>query len=205
MHLRDSKMLFDENDANMMWSRYRQDGYLLFRGLLPRESVLEVQHQITQLLGDGNLVNSLYEATTRDGWIVDVPQSSSVIQGTNNFDKAISDEETDRWKRICNQKSIMVIQCILELLMSLIRYLTLYTDDYFKDILRNEAMARVLDLLAEGKRFSDGLPCRSRYFHPYYTWLRIKAPGELTVDHADVFYFHVGDRMHVCPSSLSVV
>lgn len=36
--------------------------------------------------------------------------------------------------------------------------------------------------------------CVARVFDPQYTWLRIKAPHEVTREHADLVYFKVIDR-----------
>ena len=58
-----------------------------------------------------------------------------------------------------------------------------------KAVLENTALKAVLSLLASGNSKRSKVKSVPLCFNPNYTWMRIKAPGEFTTQHADYFYF----------------
>lgn len=64
-------------------------------------------------------------------------------------------------------------------------------DPAMKSIPRSMAIKQLLMLLAEGRSLVEGHKCEPRMFDREFRWLRVKAKGEMTVEHADEFYYHV--------------
>ena len=59
----------------------------------------------------------------------------------------------------------------------------------FRQCCAAPALERALRLLAEGRRLAAGGPQRAVLLDPQFTWVRLKAPGERTVEHADAYHF----------------
>ena len=55
----------------------------------------------------------------------------------------------------------------------------------------HEALRFVVSALCQGRSEADGLVWEPKVFHNSQSWLRIKAPAELTIEHADIIYMKV--------------
>lgn len=55
---------------------------------------------------------------------------------------------------------------------------------------QSAAVNNLLTLLARGRSIVENHASKARVFDDY-KWLRVKAKGEMTVEHADEFYYHV--------------
>ena len=173
--LKDSSSLLIEGEENALYERFKTDGYLCFRKLLSGESILKSKAKIYGGLRKMGLADENDLALSKTGWTLET-KYGTVISGTSEFSDDSDVTETERWKKIGNNEEI-------------------------ESICNSNSLRVVLSMLSSGKSRSDKCQNEPRTFDPNYTWMRIKAPGECTVNHADLFYFRDSTKMFSHPGT----
>eukprot|EP01041_Mallomonas_annulata_P015016 gene15016-31864_t len=159
----DSMPLFINNDLEGIYKTYQKHGYLYFHNMIQKDIIVNIQHSIQNSLQKMGHVAEDGTSTSPHGWTIDT-QRGSIISGYNDFTDNIDEKDRIKWKNLCDQCNL-------------------------KDITDHESLKKVLSMLCRKKSEVDCLKWQPMTFDPLYTWLRLKAKGESTVEHADLFYF----------------
>lgn len=171
----DSSSLLVDGAENALFERFKTDGYLYFKKLLNKDDILKSKAKILGEMRKMDLVDDNEFALNKTGWTLET-KYGTVISGTSEFSNDSDATEMEKWRRIG-------------------------TNEEIEAICNSNALKIVLTMLSLGKSSSDNCPNVPRTFDPNYTWIRIKAPGECTVNHADLFYFIDSTKMFSQPGT----
>jgi hypothetical protein len=164
-----TSLLSATENPNQLWKQYKKNGYLMFKNLLDRNSVLETKEAANRTLRKLKHVDDENVAISKEGWILEI-DSCAQIKGKNKFvdDDSIDETNADTkaWHDFCHSKNV-------------------------SSLISHEKLKYVLKLLALGKEVEESTPFDPFVFDPNYSWLRVKAPNEFTPEHADVYFFKV--------------
>jgi hypothetical protein len=149
-----------------LWERFEADGYLLLRNLLNRDEVLNAREDIeSSLVGMKYLSTDRARAESKVGWTVDT-LTGTIIAGQDDFANDRGSCGDNNWLKLCKSKSL-------------------------RRLLDKKQVTEVVDALAVGRSLKTNTSFDNKLYHPEHTWLRVKAAGEYTPEHADIFYFKV--------------
>jgi len=177
--IEDSSALLLAGDFAGLWARYKQEGYILLRGAVPKERVLSARAQVVGAL------QTLKAASKDEKILKDQPgrtiqaNSGDVISGTEFY---VSDEQAEKerklWKNICNGADI-------------------------QGLVNGPEVTTIISKFAELHSEQSAFDFKPLNFHPFYTWLRIKGKKEMTIEHSDYFHFYRQTVLFASPSNVT--
>ena len=171
----DSSELLHGGAENALYERFKKDGYLCFRKLLNRDEILESKTKIYKELRKMGFADETDLALSKTGWTLET-KYGTIINGTKEFSEDSNMDEMEKWRKIGSNKEIEALSDC-------------------------NALRVIISMLSSGKSNLDNCINKPRAFDPNYTWIRIKAPGECTVNHADHFYFMESTEMFSHPGT----
>lgn len=162
----DSTKLYKSKDYRGLYEAFERDGYVLIRGIVNRSALAEAHTSALSALCSQGMIADNGEATVKEGMTVDaatgcfIPGNKAYItSGALN-----KSPHAGMWNDLLNES------CVAE-------------------IKAGRAVKSAFRALADGRQIVEGIPITARAFSPKYEWLRVKAPGEFTPEHTDIFYF----------------
>lgn len=164
----DSNALLQAGEAEKLYQRFAEHGYLLFRGVLDKNDVMNARRVVLETLKELGTVDEEGNIQADAGWTVDT-MTGELISGKKDFHEEEEGPEgglEGRWRAACSQSSL-------------------------ESIKHSPVLKRALTLLSRGKSEAEQCRYSPRTFAPHYSWLRIKATDESTPVHADIFYYRV--------------
>lgn len=163
----DSTALLMNNNCDELWARYKQDGYVYFRDLIDRDTVLQARANAIKSLTDMGHADSEGRARSSHGWTVDCTEGCVISGKAENASSADNDLANKRqWKRLCDDPVLVGLRT-------------------------SSGVRSALSSLSRGKSAAEGVRAVPFSFEKQNSWLRVKAPGELTPAHSDIFYLRV--------------
>lgn len=160
----DSNALLQAGDAASLYQRFTEHGYLLFRGLLDKNDIMNARRVVLETLQELRAIDEEGNVLATAGWTVDT-LTGELISGKSDFREEQGGLEA-KWREACAHSSLLSIK-------------------------QNNALKKAFTLLSQGKSTAEKCRYSPRTFAPHYSWLRVKATDEYTPVHADIFYYKV--------------
>ena len=160
-HMTDSSTFVREGNFEALYAQYSENGYVFLRGILERNDIMNARNAIMQTLLKLDVMDEAGLCKSRSGWTIDT-KNGDLIQGKSDFSEETGLE--DVWLKTCSSACITSIKS-------------------------NPALKRALTLLSKGKSKAEKCSFEPFTLAPNFAWLRVKAKGEFTPIHADVFYY----------------
>lgn len=167
----DSSPLLAQGAYALMRERLYADGYLLLRGVVPAAAVVAARSaMLAQLQAQGALCPKadVQEGVASSsgvrggGWTVDAPSGQVMERNQSSTHEA-------HWQRIANSRTLRDV------------YQAKALHSLFQQLLSTSSVAASSSGVGVPPSFVSLGEC---------TWLRAKAPGGVTAEHVDYFYFY---------------
>lgn len=160
-----SKLISEQNCAELLWDRYQQDGYLYFRNVLDNKAVIDARAIVVQGLRKMKVADQLGNPILKQGMTIS-RHDNYIIGGSSQACDGDITQQTNVLTTLCGDRKI-------------------------DQLLKSETIYRIIQLLCEGKSQAEKHKFEAFSLDPAGTWLRVKAPKEFTPLHADWFYYKV--------------
>lgn len=170
--MRDSSALFAGKKYFELYQAFDTDGYILLKGLLSRTDLTALRYAVQGILEESGAAAEDGQCLKKAGWTVDTSSAVS-IAGSADYTTEFG-KEGNIWAPIARSEVVARVENSAEL-------------------------AQAMRALAVGRHIAERVSSEPMKFAPSYTWLRVKAPGECTSEHSDVFFFRNYTDMFLTP------
>jgi hypothetical protein len=170
--MRDSSALFAAKKYLELYETFAAEGYILLKGALSKPDLASLRDAVKGILRESGAAAEDGSCTKKEGWTVDTSSAVS-IAGTADYTTEY-DQQENMWSPIAGS-------------------------DFVSRLENSPELAEAMQALAIGRQLADGVASEPMKFAPSFTWLRVKAPGECTSEHSDVFFFSNYTEMFMTP------
>lgn len=173
--LADSTALYRAGNHAALFHRLHEDGYVFMRGVLPADASSAARDRMFQYLRDIGWTGEGNAAKKGQAGCTVEYYSGTIISGQSLKAGPQSSASMDAWAAMGRHPS-------------------------FQRTVLGPELARPLDLLAKGYGQYVGTKAAAKPASAF-TWLRVKAPGEFTPEHADYYYLKESTDLYAVGST----
>lgn len=197
VEMKESTKLFQRHNSIGLWEDFSRNGYILLRGVLDRDAILQANLDIRKRLVKMCLVDQSDSLTalSSSGYTVEMASGFLVCKGLGGNPSPEDHARQGAWRDLCHSSTVQVLYVFLHQSLPA-QYFTYRILQILQSILNNEIVDIILLLLADGKSQCEDPGYQVRKFGQEKAWLRVKAAHEFTPEHADIYHF----RVRVCPT-----